>query len=255
MKNFTEFEQLHNTKHPLLINNIWDAASAKIAQENGAKALATSSAALAWSLGYADGSSIPIAQMLDAIKRIRKVTALPLSIDIEEGYSNSPSDVADLTEELKNMGIIGINIEDGEGSPELLVAKIKAIRHKVGKAFFINARTDVYLRTLATGQVAFNSTLERLKRYQLAGANGAFIPGLIDKRLAKKFADKLTLPINLMVDNLHTDITDFSMCNIARFSVGPSSFLNSYAHLIEESAGLTYDQMNQFFAELNPSNH
>lgn len=248
MTNFNRFKLLHDTTQPLLLNNIWDAASAALVQASGANALATSSASLAWSIGYADGSYLPIDELLNAIERIQKIATIPLSVDIEDGYSSDPIEVANLVKSLSSLGVVGINIEDGSGSVELLTEKIKIIRESVGNELFINARTDVYLRGLAEGEFAFNMVIERLNTYQKAGANGGFIPGVSDSAIIERLSDSLTLPINIMVSNLESDIPKFEHSKIARFSVGPTSFVNAYKHLVKSNSGLDYNRINSLFS-------
>ena len=247
MNNFNRFKLLHNTDQPLLLNNVWDAASAALVQASGAKALATSSASLSWSLGYADGSILPIDELINAIKRIQRVATIPLSIDIEDGYSNDCKEVAALVQRLVSIGVVGINIEDGERSPELLIEKIKTIRDSVGSQLFINARTDVYLRMLANGEAAFEMAINRLNSYQRAGADGAFIPGVSDKESAKRLSHSLTIPVNLMVENLHSDADKLKTSNIARFSVGPHSFLNAFRQFVPAEMGNGFAEMNNLF--------
>lgn len=149
MRSFTEsFFKLHQAPTPFLLVNVHDPLSVLLAQSQGAVAIGTSSAALAWSLGYADGEQLPVAALLDAVKRLLRVSQLPLTIDLESGYSSNPDDVADLVLQLAQSGVAGINLEDGVAPPELLCQKIIACRAKLaGYPLFINARTDVFFAT------------------------------------------------------------------------------------------------------------
>lgn len=243
------FKQLHQTENPLILINIWDAASAVLMQDIKATAVATSSASLAWSLGYADGDHLPKEELLAAVKRILRVLNIPLSVDIETGYSNDISDVVALATDLTELGVVGINIEDGTGSPALLSEKINAIKTQKPH-LFINARCDVYLASLAAPDKQFNETLRRLEMYKNAGADGVFVPGLEDTDLANELQNKLQLPINLMA-NKNANINHFKDAGVPRISVGPASFLNAYATLndyapnenIEEM--VSYDGLNR----------
>ncbi|MEO7886490.1 MAG: isocitrate lyase/phosphoenolpyruvate mutase family protein, partial [Polaromonas sp.] len=145
-----QFVQLHQAPHGvLLLPNAWDAASVKIFEASGAKAVATSSASLAWACGYADGGALPPDELLDAVARITRVLKVPLTVDMEDGYSQDPAEVGRLAAELVDVCAVGINLEDGSDAPALLADKIRAIRSALkGKPLFINARTDVYLRKL-----------------------------------------------------------------------------------------------------------
>lgn len=223
------FFALHQQPEPLLLINIWDPASAVLAQQQGAKSLGTSSAALAWSLGYADGQLLPVAELLAAIQRILRVIQLPLTVDIEQGYSNESSQVAELVCQLTELGVSGINIEDGTAAPQLLCAKIRACRHLLnGRALFINARTDVYLAQLATGPEAVTECHRRLALYQEAGADGAFVPCLTDLAVAKQLSQHSSLPLNLMGWPEGATIEGLTEAGVKRLSAGPALFVQSY---------------------------
>jgi 2-methylisocitrate lyase-like PEP mutase family enzyme len=247
------FKALHQGEQPLVLVNIWDAAGAALLQEQGAQALATSSASLAWSLGYADGDTLPVAELLAAVGRITRVCRVPLSVDIEQGYSDNPVEVAALAKQLAELGVAGINLEDGSGSAELLVAKIGAIRFAVGSGLFINARTDVYLRNLAQGEAAVDESRQRLLAYQQAGADGGFIPGLEDEDVAAQLAEAVSMPLNLMLSADAKTISTLSACGIRRFSMGPAPFLVAYGAVLgwagfdEAFAALDYGQVNALF--------
>jgi 2-methylisocitrate lyase-like PEP mutase family enzyme len=231
------FQQLHQQYVPLILPTIWDPASAVLAQQQGVKALGTSSAALAWSLGYKDGEQLPVAELLAAVKRIQRVNKLPLSVDIEQGYSKDPEQVAKLVVQLVALGVVGINLEDGSESPELLCAKIRSCREALsGKALFINARTDVYLAGLAEDQAAVELCMERAALYQAAGANGLFIPCLTDLSAIQQLCQAIQLPINLMwLANL-PDKTQLAALGVKRLSYGPALFLHCYQSLQHQMA-------------------
>ncbi len=223
------FKQLHHQTSPLLLATIWDPASAVLAQQQGAKALGTSSAALAWSLGYADGQQLPVAELLAAVQRIRPVCKVPLTVDIEQGYSDDPMQVAELVVQLSELGVAGINIEDGTAEPQLLCARIQACRSLLaGRAMFINARTDVYLAQLATGSEAVVECIRRLELYKEAGADGAFVPGLTDLALAKQLSQHSSLPLNLMGWPERATVEDLTAAGVRRLSAGPALFVHSY---------------------------
>jgi 2-methylisocitrate lyase-like PEP mutase family enzyme len=252
------FKQLHQQTSPLLLATIWDPASAVLAQQQGAKAVGTSSAALAWSLGYADGQQLPVAELLAAVKRILRVIQLPFTVDIEQGYSNEPSQVAELVRQLTELGVAGVNIEDGTAEPQLLCAKIRACRALLkGQALFINARTDVYLAQLAAGPEAVTECRRRLALYQEAGADGAFVPGLTDLAVAKQLSQHSSLPLNLMGWPEGATMEDLTAAGVKRISAGPALFVHSYQSFIQATAlflqqpvafePLNYQQMNQLF--------
>lgn len=219
------FVALHDTGTPLLLPNAWDAASARLWQSLGAAAVATSSAALAWSCGHADGGALPRQVLLDACRAILRVASLPVSIDVEDGYSDDPKAVAALVRDVVATGAVGINLEDGGGSPELLAAKIRAIRAALdGTPLFINARTDVYLRGLARGREAVAMTIERLSRYREAGADGGFVPGLVSADEAAAIAAAVPLALNLMALPSLPPVNVLAQAGVRRISSGPGLF-------------------------------
>lgn len=231
------FQQLHQHHVPLILSTIWDPASAVLAQQQGAKAIGTSSAALAWSLGYKDGEHLPASELLAAIKRIQRVNKLPLSVDIEQGYSKDPEQVARLVLQLVALGVAGINLEDGNDSPELLCAKIRCCREALaGKELFINARTDIYLARLAEGQTAVEFCMERAALYQAAGADGLFIPCLVEPLAIQQLCQAIQMPINLMWLSNLPDKTQLAALGVKRLSYGPALFLHCYQSLQNEMA-------------------
>jgi len=230
MTAFHRFQALHQAPAPLLLPNAWDAASARLFELAGAPAIATSSASLAWSLGYADGGALPPAELLAAVRRLARVLSVPLSVDLEDGYSADPAAVAALARAVADAGAVGINLEDGDQAPALLAAKIAAIRSALGsdRPFFINARSDVYLRRLASGAAAAAMSLERLRLYREAGADGAFLPGLASVDEVRSLAPAIGMPLNLMVLPGMPAIEQLHAAGARRFSVGPAPFLLAY---------------------------
>lgn len=197
------FKNLHDGPDILLLPNAWDAGSARLIESLGAKAIATTSAGLAWSHGYPDGDALPIEVLVAATREIARVIRVPLSIDIEGGYSDDPAVVSPIVGQLIDAGAVGINIEDGAGPPDLLCAKIEAARQsavRAGVDLFVNARTDVYLRALATDDAAIEEVLRRAERYRAAGCDGLFVPGIADGSAIKAIAAAINpLPLNIML--------------------------------------------------------
>jgi 2-methylisocitrate lyase-like PEP mutase family enzyme len=197
------FRELHQGPAALLLANAWDAGTARLIESLGAKAIATTSAGLAWSRGYADGNALPTDELLAVVRDITRVIRVPLTIDIEAGYSQDPSAVGQLATRVAETGAVGINIEDGAGSPELLCTKIDAIRRatsRSGTDLFINTRTDVYLRGLASGQAAsVAEVIRRAALYRAAGCDGLFVPGLADVAGMAAIAGAIgPVPLNIM---------------------------------------------------------
>lgn len=237
MTSYQLFHSLHHHNSLLVLPTIWDAPGAALARLHGAAAIATSSAALAWSLGYKDGEHLPAAELLNAIKRIQRVNHLPLSVDIETGYSKDPEEVASLVIQLVALGVAGINLEDGTDSPALLCAKIRSCRKALsGKALFINARTDVYLAGLAEGNAAIELCIQRASLYQAAGADGLFIPCLTNAAAIQQLCKAITLPVNLMWQSTLADQAQLAESGVKRLSYGPALFLHCYQSLHTEMA-------------------
>ncbi len=222
------FQHLQQQPEVLLLANIWDPASAMLAQAQGAKALATSSAALAWALGYQDGEQLPLAELQSALRRILRVCRVPLSVDLEQGYSTDPGQVAALVVQLADEGVAGVNLEDGVAPAELLAAKIVACRAALaGRAFFINARTDVFLSALAQGEEAVVLCRQRGLRYQAAGADALFVPGLSCLETVQQISEGLNMPMNLMGWPEGVSAAQLTDAGVRRISAGPALFLHS----------------------------
>lgn len=262
--NHTHFRALHTQSNPLVLPNAWDAASAALFQRAGAPAVATSSAALAWSLGYADGSTLPRHELLAALARIQRVLTVPLSIDLEGGYSDYAEDVAGLVVEVARLGVAGINLEDGAQSSQLLAEKVMACRQALGDTpLFINARTDVCLRELATGAEAIDLILKRAQAYQVAGADGLFVPGLSSLADTAFITARTALPVNLMLLPEMPSIPALFAAGARRFTAGPANFQLAYGQTFaatqtlldtHQAAGLfagravDYAEMNAMFS-------
>jgi 2-methylisocitrate lyase-like PEP mutase family enzyme len=196
------FRALHAPGRLLILPNAWDAGSAAVMAASGAEAVATTSAGLAWSRGYPDGGALPVGLLRAAVGEIARAIAVPLSVDIEAGYSDDPGAVGELVAALVGAGAAGINLEDGRGAPELLCAKIAAARSasaRAGADLFLNARTDVYLAGLVPGPGAVAATLERARLYREAGCDGLFVPCLAaPDEIRAVVAGAGDLPVNVM---------------------------------------------------------
>ncbi|HRD28257.1 MAG TPA: isocitrate lyase/phosphoenolpyruvate mutase family protein, partial [Caulobacter sp.] len=176
------FRRLHSGPDLLILANGWDAGSCRIIETLGAPAVATSSAAVCWSHGYADGHHLPIELLVRTVAEITRAVSIPVTCDSEGGYADDPATVGDNIARIIDAGAVGINIEDGREAPEVLAAKIVAVRQaadRAGVALFINARTDVYLKKLVEPEAAVAETLRRAALYRDAGADGLFAPGVV----------------------------------------------------------------------------
>lgn len=197
------FHQLHTGPEPLVLVNAWDAVSARVVERAGATAIGTTSAGMAWSLGYADGERMPASELLAACARICRVSAVPVSVDIESGFGDSTQAAVDVAGALIDMGVAGINIEDGTrpGTRELapadvLCERIAAIR-KLDARFFINARTDAYFVPWDDPAARFEEAKRRARLYEAAGASGIFVPGMAGLDEIAGLASAVRLPVNV----------------------------------------------------------
>lgn len=195
-----QFRALH--RDFLILPNAWDSGSARLIESCGATAIATTSSGLGWSCGYPDGNAIPIATLGAAVAAIARVIAVPLSVDIEGGYASDAEAVGRNVAVMLDNGGIGINLEDGNDPPELLIRKIAAARaagEKVGVGLFINARTDVYLHALVAKERMLEESIARARLYAGAGCDGIFVPGLIDPDAIRAIVEAIApLPLNAM---------------------------------------------------------
>jgi 2-methylisocitrate lyase-like PEP mutase family enzyme len=176
----------------LVLANAWDAISARIVEEIGFSAVATTSAGVAATLGYPDGQRVSRDEMLDVVMRIARAVQLPVTADMEAGYGWTPVEMAETARELIRAGAVGLNLEDMTGDDEssqvdlpLQVEKIRAIREAsaaAGVPLVINARTDIYLTPIGPAETRFERTVERLRAYAKAGADCVFSPAVKTRR-------------------------------------------------------------------------
>ena len=216
------FRQLHK-EGILVLANAWDAGTARLIESLGAKAIATTSAGVAWSNGYIDGDRLPVPRLLSTVSGILDAIRVPLTVDIEGGYSDDPKAVAELVARLAGMGVAGINLEDGNASPGQLCAKIEAIKGACaqgGTDVFINARTDVYLRGLAPAAERVEKTLERASLYGAAGADGLFVPGICDHGDIAAVASGTSLPLNVLARASLPGAAELQTWGVRRLSAG-----------------------------------
>ncbi len=245
-KQAEQFFKLHQQTSPFILLNTWDVASAAIFEKAGAPAIATSSAAVAVSLGYPDGERLPFDKLLDVIKRITATIKIPLSVDFEAGFTKNTNTLLDYIDQLIQAGAAGLNIEDRyPDSPNQLIptetqsARIRAIKEhfkQSNKTLFINARTDVYYAKHIHFADREVEALNRLKIYEIAGADGLFIPGLYDFETLSRFKQHLSCPINILASD-SLDYNKTKQIGINRISVGslPFRFALTNLHTLGQS--------------------
>ena len=229
----SNFRALHTQPEVLRLPNVWDIASAKLFESVGAPAIATTSAGVSWASGYADGSKLPPSVVLDTAKKLSRAVKVPLTVDIEDGYYESPSQVAELVTKLAEFGVAGINIEDGRKSADLLQAKITAIRDRLVERrldLFINARTDVFLARLVRDSELLGESIARTKQYAQAGADGIFVPGIVDPGHIRSLVLATPLPLNVLAWQGLPDATHLKQLGVARLSAGSSIAAAVWGH-------------------------
>ena len=227
MSKFETFRALHVPGDPVVLYNIWDVASAHAVDRAGAKALATGSHPVADAHGFADGQGVPIDFALANAARIVAAVELPVTVDFEGAYAIDPEEAGRNMALLSQTGAVGCNFEDqvigGEGlHPVTLQARrIAAARRAVGDAFFINARTDLFLKVSEHDAALVDEVIERGKAFADAGASGFFVPRLSDPRQAERVVKNVPLPLNLIAFPGAPPKADWARAGVARISHGP----------------------------------
>lgn len=237
-----QFKALHVAGAPLILFNVWDAGSARTVVSAGASALATGSWSVAAAHGMTDGEKLALDLAIANLARIVASTDLPVSVDIESGYS----DPAGTVERAIEVGAIGCNIEDSfpengtlrEVSEQAArIRQIRSVADASGVAFFINARTDVFFQKDALNPaLQLQSAIERAQIYAAAGADGIFVPGLSDIEQIGRFVAASPLPVNIMLGANSPESAEFAHVGVARLSYGPAPYSIAMKAL-EEAAG------------------
>jgi 2-methylisocitrate lyase-like PEP mutase family enzyme len=227
------FAALHRPGDPLVLFNAWDPGSARTVAEAGAKAIATGSASVAAAHGFHDAEALPLDLALANSARIARAVELPVTVDFEGAYAAEPGAVAANMKRLAETGAIGCNFEDqvigGEGlyPIEAQAERIRAARSAVGPDFFINARTDIFLKTkAATHEItAIEEALVRARAYAEAGASGFFVPGLVDLHQLAVICAASPLPVNFMAFPGAPAASAVAVAGVARISHGPYPYM------------------------------
>jgi 2-methylisocitrate lyase-like PEP mutase family enzyme len=260
------FRRLHRPQNGaiLVLPNAWDALSARVIEHAGARAVATTSAGVSWALGRPDGQAVTRTEMIEAVRRITRAVQVPVTADIESGYgSGSPDDVAETVRAVVDAGAVGINLEDAPGrgdplmSPEEQATRIAAARAAGGPDLFINARVDVYLRQVGAEAARLDETVRRARAYAAAGADGVFVPGVVDAPTIGRLAEAIDAPLNIMASPGAPTIAELARLGVARVSVGPAITRAAMATIRDAARELlrggTYDSLADGipFAEAN----
>jgi 2-methylisocitrate lyase-like PEP mutase family enzyme len=239
------FRDMHHAPPLLVLPNAWDAVTARLFVKAGARAIATTSAGIAATLGYADGQNVPRELMLEAIARIARVVDVPVTADIESGYADSPQGLQESIRAVINAGALGVNLEDATGDAsqplfaiEQQIERIRAAREAADNAdvpVVINARTDVYLAKVGAVASRFAETVRRLNAYREAGADCLFVPGVTDMATLTQLVQSVPAPINVLAGPGMPPVADLQRIGIARLSVG-SAIMRATLALARDAA-------------------
>lgn len=220
------FQALHHTGQPLLLPNAWDAGSAAVFASLGYTAIATTSGGVAWSLGYADGEQLPLAELLAAVRRMVRVTALPVTVDFEAGFGATPQDVSESVRALLDTGAVGLNLEDGIAHATLrplkeAAGRIAAARQAAdaaGVPAFINARVDGWIVGGASAEAIYADAVRRANAYLEAGANGIYPIALSDPDTIARFCKDVAAPVNIGARAGLPNLAELGKLGVARVS-------------------------------------
>jgi 2-methylisocitrate lyase-like PEP mutase family enzyme len=233
---------MHRGGHILVLPNAWDVASARVFEEAGFGAIATTSAGIAFALGYPDGQRISREEMLTVVRRVAAGVGVPVTADVEAGYGERPEDAARTAREVAEAGAVGMNLEDATGDPRrplfdltLQVEKVKAVRDAMREEIVLNARTDVYLLELEVPAKRYDAALGRLAAYRDAGADCVFAPGLREPETIKRLVEDLQFPVNILGGPGSPPIPELQNLGVARVSVG-SAVMRATLGLVRRAA-------------------
>jgi 2-methylisocitrate lyase-like PEP mutase family enzyme len=210
-----DFRRLH-AEGVLVLPNAWDVASARLVERAGAAAVATTSGAVAWSLGVPDGDRLPLDLLAGAVERIAAAVAVPVTADVESGGP----DVAATVRAVQAAGAVGINIEDGGGAVELHRDRLAAAREAGGPDLFVNARIDVFLFGIGEPGGRLAETISRAGAYADAGADGIFVPGVLDLDVLRTLVAEIPLPVNALTGPHAPVVDELAAVGVRRVSVG-----------------------------------
>src|SRR5579862_7408963 len=227
------FRAMHRGGRILRLPNAWDVASARVFEDAGFGAIATTSAGVAFSLGYPDGQKITREEMLARVGRIARAVKVPVTADVESGYGNRPEDAGRTAREVIEAGAVGMNLEDvreDQALPlaelSLQVEKIRAVKEaalKTGVLLVLNGRTDVYLKEVGAPESRYDETIRRLIAYRDAGADCVFVPGLRDTGTIERLARDVKCPVNILVGPGSPSVPELEKLGVARVTVGSSA--------------------------------
>jgi 2-methylisocitrate lyase-like PEP mutase family enzyme len=228
------FRALHDGP-VLVLPNAWDAASAALIARAGAAAVATTSGGVSWALGRPDGQGLTRAELVDMVRRVARSVDVPVTVDVEGGYGPDPADVAETIRAVIGAGAVGVNLEDSRPDGTLWTVdaqahRVRAAREAAGLPdFFLNVRTDVFLFGVGAPAGRLDDVLARTEGYAKAGADGVFVPGLLDLDTLAALTAASPLPVNAMAGPGGPSVADLAAAGVRRVSVGTAIAQAAYA--------------------------
>jgi len=223
-------KKLHQGPKILVLANAWDVISARMVEQIGFPAVATTSAGIAAALGYPDGQRVSRDEMLGVVGRIARAVKVPVTADMEAGYGTTPAQMAETARALIEAGAVGLNLEDKTGDDEssqveiaLQVEKIQAIQEAsaaAGVPLVLNARTDIYLMPIGPPETRFERTVERLGAYRKAGADCVFAPALKESETIARLVAAIKAPLNILMMPGGPSLDELEGLGVARASIG-----------------------------------
>lgn len=265
------FHELHHAPDMLILPNAWDAGSALIFEKAGFGAIGTTSAGVAYALGYPDGERVSLSDVLDVVRHMLRRVSVPLSVDVESGYATHPAQVAETVRQVIQAGAVGINLEDELASAEGVlipldeqcrrIQALVALKADMGIPFFINARTDVYLLSTGEPEHRLATAIQRCTAFIEAGADGVFVPGQLDPATIHSLVQALDAPLNVLAAPSNPTVADLQQLGVSRLSLGSGparaalGLTQKIAYELRQQGSLTsmfshatpYEEMNQLF--------
>lgn len=262
------FQKMHRNEELFILPNIWDAGGARIFEEKGFEAVATTSAGIAFANGLSDGEKLPLSILLETVRRISNKIDIPLSVDFERGYGESDKEIYENTKQLLLAGAVGLNIEDGlpnKGISSIQTMKRKLecmnrLKKELGINFLINGRTDIYWNKIGDQKRRLSVTIERANSYLSSGADCVFVPGDFSFNELKTLTKEVNGPLNVLLSQKFKNINSLNAVGVKRVSLGSTLSRYNINNLFNESENiknkdfeslltetLSYDFLNQFY--------